>query len=84
MVGGNLLGGLAPRFSIGAVSKRTGCNVETIRYYEWAGLLLSPVRSEGGHRLFGIGHVKRLSFICRARALGFTLGEVRALLISGR
>lgn len=80
MVDKKLLGDLAPRFPIGVVSSRTGCNIETIRYYEKAGLLPLPARSEGRHRLYGLGHLKRLSFVRRARELGFTLDEVRALL----
>lgn len=70
----------APRIPIGELSRRTGCNIETIRYYERAGLLPRPARSEGGHRMYGTGHVMRLGFVRRARALGFTLDEVRALL----
>jgi MerR family mercuric resistance operon transcriptional regulator len=66
--------------TIGALSKRTGCNIETIRYYERTGLLPEPERSAGGYRLYEAGHVNRLSFIRRARALGFTLDEVRILL----
>lgn len=67
-------------FTIGALSDRTGCNIETIRYYERAGLLPEPGRSPGGYRQYEAGHVNRLSFIRRARALGFTLDEVRTLL----
>lgn len=70
----------APRLPIGELSRRTGCNIETIRFYEKAGLLPRPARSKGGHRMYGTGHVMRLGFVCRARALGFTLDEVRALL----
>lgn len=70
----------APRLPIGELSRRTGCNVETIRYYERAGLLPRPARSGGGHRMYGTAHVMRLSFVRRARELGFTLDEVRALL----
>lgn len=66
--------------AIGPLSKRTGCNVETIRYYERVGLLPAPVRSPGGYRLYGNQHLKRLTFIRRARALGFSVGEVRTLL----
>ena len=43
------------RRGIGALSKRTGCNIETIRYYERIGLMLPATRSEGGHRLYGEG-----------------------------
>ena len=66
--------------AIGGLSKRTGTNIETIRYYERVGLLPTPARSPGGYRLYGSGHLKRLSFIRRARALGFSIDDVRALL----
>ena len=66
--------------TIGALSKQTGCNIETIRYYERIGLLPAPPRSEGGHRLYGQDHLKRLTFVRRSRELGFTLQEVRGLL----
>src|SRR3546814_10507365 len=70
----------APRLPIGVMSQRTGGNIETIRYYEKIGLLPLPARSEGGHRLYGHGHLMRLGFVRRARELGFTLDEIRALL----
>jgi MerR family transcriptional regulator, mercuric resistance operon regulatory protein len=66
--------------AIGALSKRTATNIETVRYYERVGLLPTPARSSGGYRLYGTDHLKRLSFIRRARALGFSLAEVRKLL----
>ncbi len=66
--------------TIGTVSKRTGCKVETIRYYERIGLLPAPVRSLGGHRHYDHDALERLNFILRARRLGFTLDTVRALL----
>lgn len=66
--------------TIGALSERTGVNIETIRYYERIGLLPAPPRSAGGHRLYGDPHRRRLAFIRRARELGFPLDEVRALL----
>jgi len=66
--------------AIGALSARTRCNVETIRYYERVGLLPAPARSAGGYRLYEESHAGRLAFIRRARALGFTLDQVRALL----
>jgi MerR family mercuric resistance operon transcriptional regulator len=69
-----------PRLSIGALSKQTGVNIETIRFYEKAGLVPPPPRSAGGFRLYGRDHVRRLTFVRRARGLGFTLDEVRALL----
>jgi MerR family mercuric resistance operon transcriptional regulator len=65
---------------IGILSKRTGCNVETIRYYERVRLLPAPARSPGGYRLYSSQDLKRLTFIRRARALGFSIDEVRKLL----
>src|SRR5919108_5602416 len=66
--------------TIGALSERTGVNIETIRYYERIGLLPTPPRSAGRHRLYDEPHRQRLVFIRRARELGFSLDEVRALL----
>jgi MerR family mercuric resistance operon transcriptional regulator len=68
------------RIAIGALSKHTGTNIETIRYYERVALLPAPARSSGGYRLYGHDHLKRLNFIRRARTLGFSIGEVRTLL----
>jgi len=65
---------------IGELARRTGCKVDTIRYYEKIGVLAAPVRTEGGFRLYSAGDVRRLSFIRRARELGFPLEEVRAML----
>lgn len=64
---------------IGELSRRTGCNIETIRYYERIGLIPAPSR-RGRYRSYGADDVGRLGFVRRARALGFTLDEVRALL----
>lgn len=80
MVDKKILQDLAPRFTIGVLARKTGCNIETIRYYEKAGMIPHPARSEGGHRLYGTGHLKRLAFVVKARVLGFTLSEVKALL----
>src|SRR6266436_4215179 len=66
--------------SIGALSKQTGCNIETIRYYEKARLLPTPARSPAGYRRYVSTHLRRLTFIRRARALGFSIEEVRTLL----
>ena len=65
--------------TIGDVSRRTGCNIETIRYYERIGLLPLPDR-HGRYRRYGTRDIKRLVFVRRARELGCTLDEVRALL----
>ncbi|MEW5703315.1 MAG: helix-turn-helix domain-containing protein [Pseudomonadota bacterium] len=70
----------AVELTIGSLAKRADCRVETIRFYERAGLMPAPPRSPGGHRLYGRQHMKRMTFIRRARKLGFTLNEVRRLL----
>lgn len=70
----------AARATIGALSESTGVNIETIRYYERIGLLPAPPRSAGRHRQYADAHQQRLVFIRRARELGFSLEEVRALL----
>ena len=71
---------IRPQLPIGELSKRTGCNIETIRYYERIGLLGRPARTEGGFRRYNLDDLRRLAFVRRARDLGFTLVEVRALL----
>lgn len=63
-----------------ALARRTGCNLETIRYYEKIGMMPDPPRTAAGYRVYDEGHVSRLRFILRARELGFSLNEVRGLL----
>jgi len=62
------------------LARRTGCHLETIRYYEKIGLLSNPPRSAGGYRIYDETHVHRLRFILRARELGFGIAEIRDLL----
>ncbi len=62
------------------LAKETGCNIETIRYYEKIGLLPSPVRTENNYRVYNWSDVKRLAFIMRLRELGFTIDRMRDLL----
>ena len=64
---------------IGEFSRRTGCAIETIRFYEKVGVL-PQARRRGRYRHYAVGDVGRLIFVRRARELGFTLDEVRALL----
>jgi MerR family transcriptional regulator, mercuric resistance operon regulatory protein len=64
----------------GEVAAQSGCNVETVRFYEQQGLLPAPPRTAGGHRDYAASHLQRLTFIRRARELGFTLDEVLSLL----
>src|SRR5690242_14011791 len=66
--------------SIGAVAKRAGVAIDTIRYYEREGLLPQPTRRPSGYRSYGEGTVAQLRFIRRAKNLGFTLEEIRELL----
>jgi MerR family mercuric resistance operon transcriptional regulator len=68
---------------IGELSRLTGVNIETIRYYEKIKMLQAPPRTEGGHRIYGPTEARVLAFIRRARELGFSLDEIRALLELG-
>lgn len=66
--------------NIGQLSRRTGVPIDTVRYYEKQALLPAPVRSASGYRHYEDGDVLRLTFIRRAKTLGFTLEEIRDLL----
>ncbi len=66
---------------IGRVSEQTGLSVDAIRFYEKQRLLEHPPRTEGGFRLFNVQDVHRIQFIRRAQQLGFSLPEIRELLI---
>src|SRR6476661_5622056 len=71
-------------FTIGRLAAAAGVHVETVRYYERRGLLEQPERSPGGgYREYADDDLWRLQFIGRAKALGFTLAEIGALLSSG-
>lgn len=65
---------------IGELASATATKVETVRYYEKIGLLPPPARTAANYRAYGPDHLARLSFIRRARDLGFTLEAVRELL----
>lgn len=65
---------------INELAQRTGCHLETVRYYERIGLLPSPARSPSGYRRYDTADAERLQFIVRSRALGFHLEEIRSLL----
>jgi MerR family copper efflux transcriptional regulator len=66
--------------TIGAVARRAGVGIDTIRYYEREGLLPQPQRRASGYRDYGLDAVERLRFIRRAKDLGFTLEGIRELL----
>ena len=65
---------------IGELSKATGVDVETIRYYEKAQLLSAPTRSDNGYRAYTQAHLERLAFIRHCRALDIPLADVQRLL----
>ncbi len=64
----------------GQLAKRTGCNAETIRYYEKIGLMPEPLRSASGYRQYDEAHEQRLRFVMRGRELGFTIEDLKSLL----
>ena len=70
------IGGL----KIGQLAQAAEVNFETVRYYERIGLMPRPIRTKGGHRHYGHEHLRQLTFIRRARELGFPIEEIRSLL----
>lgn len=66
--------------TIGTLAKASGVHLETVRYYERIGLMPKPSRTASNYRNFGPEHVERLSFIRRAREIGFSIREIRELL----
>jgi MerR family mercuric resistance operon transcriptional regulator len=72
--------GIGSGLKRGDVARRTGCNLETIRYYEKIGLLLEPPRNANSYRIYDDTHVRRLRFILRGRELGFSIEDIRGLL----
>jgi MerR family transcriptional regulator, mercuric resistance operon regulatory protein len=68
---------------IGELSKRSGVNIETIRYYERVKMLAPPSRTDSGRRVYHSTDLRILVFIRRSRELGFSLDEIRALLRLG-
>jgi DNA-binding transcriptional MerR regulator len=66
--------------NIGELARASDTKVETIRYYERIGLLPAPPRTAGNYRNYSTAHANRLSFTRRARDLGFSIEQIRALL----
>ena len=71
---------MSTQMRIGEMARRVGVNARTIRYYEQVGLLAEPPRTETGYRLYSDHDTARLAFIRRARALDFSLGEIKEIL----
>ncbi|MBI2510156.1 MAG: MerR family DNA-binding protein, partial [Betaproteobacteria bacterium] len=67
-------------FRISELANEAGVHVETIRYYQGIGLLPRPDRAHGRIRRYGADDLKRVRFIKRAQALGFSLEEIALLL----
>jgi Cd(II)/Pb(II)-responsive transcriptional regulator len=65
---------------ISEVSKRSGCSIQAIRYYEKEGLVSAPSRTEGNFRLYSSEEIERLSFIKNCRSLDLSLSEIKHLL----
>lgn len=68
----------------GEAAAAAGVHLETLRYYERRGLLDSPTRTLGGHRIYSDQAVKSLRVIKAAQRLGFTLAEIKDLLRTAR
>ena len=66
--------------TIGQLATRTGIGVETVRFYERRGLLPQPPRPQHGFRQYTTEAVSRLTFIRRAKTLGFSLREIKELM----
>lgn len=67
-------------FSIGELAAATGMKVPTIRYYEQIGLVDPPARTQGNQRRYGRAARERLQFIAHARAMGFPMPSLKAML----
>ena len=66
--------------TIGQLAKAAGVNLETIRYYERIGLIAKPARTSGGQRSYSSADARHMAFVRRARDLGFSIDDIRALL----
>jgi Cu(I)-responsive transcriptional regulator len=74
---------VSAHLTIGQLARQTGTKAETIRYYEKIGLLQPPLRSDGNYRYYNAQDQRRLSFVRRARELGFSIEQIRELIAFG-
>ena len=70
---------MAPLYSIGEISEKSGLSARTVRYYEELALLPDVRRRAGGRRVYGDDELERLRFIQRLKTLGLSLAEIREL-----
>ena len=73
----------AEHLPIGQLSRLSGVNIETIRYYERVKMLPSPPRTASGRRVYDSTHLRILAFVRRSRELGFSLDQIRTLIRLG-
>ncbi len=66
--------------TIGQVAKRTGVNIQTVRFYERKGLVLPEKRTDSGYRIYSHEAVRRIRFVRHAQEMGFSLREIEDLL----
>lgn len=71
---------MTEHYTIGALSRAAGVNIETIRYYEKINLLRAPMRASNGYRYYDSAAIQRLRFIRRGHELGFGIAEIVTLL----
>ena len=70
------------RLTISQLAQAAEIPTSTVRYYERIGLLIPENRSRGNYRLYGDESLEKLKFIRAAQAIGFTLDDVKALLLT--
>ncbi|MBB6449784.1 MerR family mercuric resistance operon transcriptional regulator [Geomicrobium halophilum] len=68
--------------TISQIAKASNVNIETVRYYEKRGLISEPPRTESGYRMFSEEVIQDIQFIKRAQDIGFTLEEIKTLVIA--
>jgi MerR family mercuric resistance operon transcriptional regulator len=66
--------------TIGQLAQRANTDAQTIRYYERLGLMAEPVRTESNYRAYNNDAIERLTFIKRAKEIGFSLNDIKVLL----
>lgn len=68
-------------FTVGVLAREAKINIETVRFYERIELMPEPKRKESRYRIYDENDLARLKFIVRAKELGFTLREIKELLL---